>query len=205
MKRLAILGASGHGKVIADTAELCGWEKIAFFDDAFPRFDINGAWPILGSFKDLLQQLPSFDAVFVAIGNNRVRLAKLNELLANGADIATLIHPAACVSRYANIGVGSVILAGAVVNAYADINLGCILNTHCSVDHDCIVGRAVHISPGGHLAGAVVIGEASWVGIGACVRQLVVIGRDVMVGAGAAVVSDVPDDATFCGVPARLK
>ena len=205
MKRLAIVGASGHGKVVADTAELCGWEQIAFFDDAFPRSDINGAWPILGSFQDLLQQLPSFDAVFVAIGNNRVRLAKLSALLEKGADIATLIHPAACVSRYASIGLGSVILAGAVVNAYAEINLGCILNTHCSVDHDCVLDRAVHISPGGHLAGAVAVGEASWVGIGACVRQLVVIGRDVIVGAGAAVVCDVPDNATFCGVPAQLK
>lgn len=205
MKRLAIVGASGHGKVVADTAELCGWEQIAFFDDAFPHLEINGVWPVIGSFQDLLQQLSGFDAVFVAIGSNRVRLAKLSALLEKGADIATLIHPAACVSRYASIGLGSVILAGAVVNAYAEINLGCILNTHCSVDHDCVLGRAVHISPGGHLAGAVVIGEASWVGIGACVRQLVVIGRDVIVGAGAAVVCDVPDNVTFCGVPAQLK
>src|SRR5690606_24126355 len=36
MIRLAILGASGHGKVVADCAELCGWSVVEFFDDAWP-------------------------------------------------------------------------------------------------------------------------------------------------------------------------
>ena len=37
MNCLAILGASGHGKVVAEIAELQGWKKIVFFDDAFPK------------------------------------------------------------------------------------------------------------------------------------------------------------------------
>lgn len=36
MRKLAILGAGGHGKVVADTAECCGWEEVFFFDDAWP-------------------------------------------------------------------------------------------------------------------------------------------------------------------------
>ncbi|MNR34560.1 putative acetyltransferase EpsM [compost metagenome] len=114
-----------------------------------------------------------------------------------------LIHPAAVVSRYASVDLGSVIMAGVQVNAGAQIGLGCILNTGCSVDHDCQLASAVHISPGAHLAGSVQVDEESWVGIGACVRQLVRIGRRVVVGAGAAVVTDVADDVTVVGVPAR--
>ncbi|MDP3816910.1 acetyltransferase [Pseudomonas sp.] len=203
MKRLAILGASGHGKVVADTAECCGWQSVEFFDDAWPGLQINGAWSVVGDTAALMGRLADFDGVVVAIGNNRIRHAKLLELLAAGARLVTLAHPAATVSRYAAIGEGTVIFAGAVVNAEARIGLGAILNTGCSIDHDCVLGDAVHISPGARLAGGVQVGDLSWIGIGANVRQLIRIGPRVMVGAGSAVVSDIPNDVTVAGVPAK--
>jgi len=203
VKRLAILGASGHGKVVADTAECCGWQIIEFFDDAWPSLKKNGVWPVVGGTTDLIDQLADFDGVLVAIGNNSVRHDKLVKLRRGGARLATLIHPAASVSRYAAIGEGSVVFAGAVVNAGARINPGAILNTCCSIDHDCLLGDAVHISPGARLAGGVQVGDLSWIGIGASVRQLIRIGQRVMVGAGSAVVGDIPDDVTMAGVPAK--
>lgn len=204
MKRLAVLGASGHGKVVADTAECCGWQSVEFFDDAWPKLQANGAWTVAGDTTSLLTQLDQFEGVIVAIGNNRIRLAKLMELQTMGAFLATLLHPAATVSRYARIGTGSVVFAGAVVNADVRVGMGSILNTGCSIDHDCVLGDIVHICPGAHLAGGVRVGNQSWIGIGACVRQLICIGERVVVGAGAAVVADVPDDVTLCGVPAKI-
>jgi len=203
VRRLAILGASGHGKVVADTAGCCGWQSIEFFDDAWPRLGHNGVWPVTGNTTRLVERLADFDGVVVAIGNNSIRHAKLLELQAAGAPMATLVHPSASVSRYASIGDGSVILAGAVVNADASVGLGAILNTCCSIDHDCVLGEAVHISPGARLAGGVKVGSHSWVGIGASVRQMIHVGVRVMVGAGSAVVSDVPDGMTVAGVPAK--
>jgi sugar O-acyltransferase (sialic acid O-acetyltransferase NeuD family) len=203
MKKLAILGASGHGKVVADTAECCGWQSVEFFDDAWPELQINGAWSVVGDTAALMGRLADFDGVVVAIGNNRIRHAKLLELRAEGAHLVTLVHPAATVSRYAVIGDGTVVFAGAVVNAGARIGTAAILNTSCSIDHDCLLDDAVHISPGARLAGGVQVGDLSWVGIGASVRQLISIGQRVVVGAGSAVVSDIPDDVTVAGVPAQ--
>lgn len=203
MNRLAILGAGGHGKVVADTAECCGWQHVQFFDDAWPDLQENGVWPVVGDTAALMDRLADFDGVLVAIGNNRIRHAKLLELQAAGARLVRLIHPAATVSRYAAIGEGTVVFAGAVVNADARINLGGILNTGCSIDHDCVLGDAVHISPGARLAGGVQVGNLSWIGIGASVRQLIHIGPRVMVGAGSAVVCDIPNDVTVAGVPAK--
>jgi sugar O-acyltransferase (sialic acid O-acetyltransferase NeuD family) len=203
VRRLAILGASGHGKVVADTAECCGWQTIEFFDEAWPDLEHNGVWPVVGNMATLIEQLSGFEGVLVAIGDNRIRHAKLVELGATGARLATLIHPSASVSRYAAIGEGTVVFAGAVVNAYAYISRGVILNTGCSVDHDCVLGEAVHISPGARLAGGVQVGSQSWIGIGASVRQLICIGQRTTVGAGSAVVSDIPDDVIVAGVPAK--
>lgn len=202
MKCLAVLGASGHGKVVADVAESCGW-KVTFFDDAFPALRLNGVWAVEGDTADLLRKVERFDGAIVAIGHNRTRLEKLALLLNAGLKIETLIHPNASVSRHSVLGSGSVVFAGAVINAFARVGEGCILNTMCSVDHDCVLGDGVHMSPGAHLAGGVVVGKAAWVGIGASVRQLVRIGADSIVGAGAAVIADVVEGSTVVGVPAR--
>ena len=204
MRTLAILGASGHGKVVADCAELCGWQTISFFDDAWPSKHANGYWPIEGNSADLLRRVSEFDGVLVAIGNNAIREVKLLELQAAGALIPVLVHPAASVSRYSSIGNGSVVVAGAVINVDCRVGIGAIINTGSTVDHDCLLGDAVHVSPGAHLAGGVSVGDQSWVGIGSSVRQLVRIGSGVMVGAGAAVVADVLDGCTVAGVPARI-
>ena len=203
MKRLAILGASGHGKVVADTAECCGWQGIEFFDDAWPQVSSIGAWPVVGTTHDLLHRVQEFDGVLVAIGNNSVRRRKIDELKASGEQIPTMVHPYSVISRYAKIGAGTVVFASAVVNAYATVGEGAILNTGCSVDHDCTLGLCVHISPGARLAGSVNVGDGSWIGIGACVRQMLRIGSNVMVGAGAVVVCDISDNRTVAGVPAR--
>ncbi|MNF86143.1 putative acetyltransferase EpsM [compost metagenome] len=204
MNKLAVLGASGHGKVVADTALCCGWDMVEFFDDAWPSRLVNGSWPIVGDSQALQDRLGDYQGVIVAIGNNAVRHAKLKDLLVSHAPVVSLVHPRAEVSRFASIGVGSVVFAGAVVNVDVKTGVGAILNTGCSVDHDCVLADAVHISPGARLAGTVSVGEKSWIGIGASVRQMINVGCQVVVGAGAAVVNDVPDNVVVVGVPARV-
>lgn len=203
MKRLAILGASGHGKVVADAAELSGWDEVVFFDDAWPECASNSVWPVQGTTADLLVTLGTFAGVAIAIGNNVIRLEKLKLLREQGAALPTITHPRAVVSRYATIGEGSVICAGVVVNADACVGAGTILNTGCSIDHDCVLADAVHISPGACLAGGVQVGMCAWIGMGAVVRQLLSVGAYSVVGAGAAVVKDVPEHTTVIGVPAQ--
>lgn len=204
MKTLAILGASGHGKVVADVALAAGWISIVFFDDALPYRADNGHWPVVGNSTALLANLSQFDGVIVAIGNSSIRWQKQQELQAAGARMATVVHPKGFVSDYAKLGLGTVVMAGAVVNVDAIVGDSCIINTGASVDHDCTLADGVHISPGAHLSGNVTVGTCSWVGVGAAVRQGMYIGSNVMVGAGAVVVKPVPDGQTVFGNPARL-
>ncbi|MGQ4879919.1 acetyltransferase [Billgrantia sp. LNSP4103-1] len=202
-RRLAIFGASGHGKVVADIAIQSGWQELAFYDDAWPSRDSHEAWPILGTFAMLLHRLADFDGIVVAIGNNSVREAKLEVLLAQDAPIVTLIHPRATVSALAMLGVGSVVVAGGVINAFAKVGPGCIVNSNATVGHDCRLGSCVHVAPGANVAGGVTIGRLSWIGAGAVVRQGVALGSAVEVGVGAAVVRNIDDRLVVAGVPAR--
>ncbi len=204
MKSLAILGASGHGKVVAEVALASGWNDVSFYDDAWPERCRLGKWPVLGDTAALLDSRDRFDGVIVAIGRNPVRMEKIGLVQEAGGLIATIVHPSAVISATARLGEGTVAMAGVVVNADAVIGRGSILNTSCSVDHDCVVGEGVHISPGVHLAGDVHVNDLSWIGIGASIRQGVTIGRAVQVGAGAAVVNDIADNLTVVGVPAKI-
>lgn len=204
MKQLAILGASGHGKVVAEAALVGGWDGVEFYDDAWPDKRRLGKWVVSGDTAALLKALGRFDGVIVAIGGNAIRMDKVALLHEAGGRLATVVHPAATISASALLGEGTVVMAGVVVNADAMIGRGSILNTSCSIDHDCVLGDGVHISPGAHLAGDVRVGKLSWVGIGASVRQGVTIGCAALVGAGAAVVHDIADNLTVVGVPAKV-
>jgi sugar O-acyltransferase (sialic acid O-acetyltransferase NeuD family) len=202
MKKLAIYGAGGHGRVVADTANILGWKEIIFYDEAWPKYQKNNIWPVVGNYKNLLIDLPQFDGVVVALGDCLVRLEKTRTLLQANAPVISLVHPMAYVSKNAILGLGSVVFAGSVVNIAATVGEACIINTGSTVDHDCILGAGVHVCPGAHLSGGVEVGEASWIGVGSCVRQSIKIGAKTMIGAGSVIVEDVPSEVTMIGIAA---
>lgn len=188
MKQLAILGASGHGKVVAEAALRSGWGGVEFYDDAWPEKRKAGKWVVSGDTAALLKALSRFDGVIVAIDGNAIRMEKIALLQEAGARMATIVHPSAMVSDSVLLGVGTVVMAGAVVNADSVVGVGVILNTSCSVDHEGVLGDGVYIGPGAHLADSVHVGDLSWVGIGAAVGQGARIERGTVVGVGEAVV-----------------
>lgn len=202
MTRLALFGAGGHGKVVADAALAAGWDDIVFFDDAWPNLESNGHWPVIGNFDALISSAHLFESVHVSIGNCAVRWRKQKELQAAKMALATVIHPRACISQFAQVGVGSVVMAGAVVNVDTVIGEACIINTGATVDHDCHLAAGVHVCPGAHLSGNVTVGARSWIGVGSVVRQGLSVGAETMVGAGAIVVKAVSDGLTVIGCPA---
>ena len=187
MKALTIIGAGGHGKVVAETAEAVGYTDIAFVDQAWPERQTNGHWRIVGDSPPHNGDAQSF----CAIGANSVRVQIFERF--SLWDSPALCHPFAFVSPTARIGAGSFTAAGTVVNADAKVGRGVILNTNCTVEHDCVLDDFVHMSPGSHLAGGVVIGARSWIGIGAVVREGVRIGSDVVVAINFAAVPEVAE------------
>lgn len=201
--RLAILGASGHGKVVADAALASKvWNEVVFYDDAYPGISSVGPWPVVGDTDDLVKQQSLYSGAIIAIGNNELRLSKLQYLQHHRCPIVSVIHPKAIVSPYASIGDGTAVLAGAVVNPFSQIGRACIVNSNAIVEHDCVLGDGVHLSPGSALAGNVKIGRRSWIGIATSVRQQISIGDDIIVGAGSTVVKDLFETGTYIGVPA---
>lgn len=201
-KRLGVIGAGGHGKVVADVAERAGWADVVFFDVRFASAGSEHAhWSLVAAPENAPAH--NCDGYFVAIGNSQTRQQWCEWLLDKGLPLVSLVDPAAVVSDYAIIEPGALIVAGAVVNVDSHISQGVIVNTRASVDHDCHIGAYSHICPAAALAGSVKVGAHSWLGIGSQVKQGICIGDDVIVGAGATVVTDISDNLTVVGTPAR--
>lgn len=198
-KKLVIIGASGHGKVIADIAKKNGYTTIVFLDDDSSKEECAG-YKVVGTTKNLLFY-KDYDFI-IGIGNANIRKRIQTELSANDFHIITLIHPNAVVADDVRIGEGTVIAAGAVVNPCVTIGKGCIINTGASVDHDDVIEDFVHISVGSHLAGTVTVGEGTMIGVGAVVINNTNICAECMIGAGAVVVEDIRESGTYVGVPA---
>lgn len=201
MKELVIIGAGGHGRVIADIAQKLGaYERISFLDDGEAKESMG--LPVVGKVAEMDKYAKQAD-MFVAIGNSKARGEFIERLLAMGANVPVLVHPSAIIGACVEVGAGTAIMAGAVINPCSKLGKGVILNTCSSVDHDCIIGNYCHIAVGVHVAGTVTLGEKVWLGVGATIKNNVNICADCMIGAGAVVVKDIMESGTYIGVPAK--
>lgn len=199
MNRLVIIGAGGHGKVVADNALKNGYTEICFVDDhasgSCMGLPILGTSAVLGALND-----GRTDFV-IGIGSNPVRkhIAERYAL-----PWITLIHPSAQIAADAQLGPGTVVMAGAVVNPSARAGAHGIINTGAIVEHDNVLGDYVHISPRAALGGTVRIGALTHVGIGAVVRNNIEICSGCTVGAGAVVVKNINQSGVYAGIPAGM-
>ena len=199
---LLIIGASGHGKVIADIAiKMNRWQSIAFLDDD-ESIKTSMGLEVIGKTADAFTYKDEAD-FFVAIGSNATREKIQEKLIDEGMSVVSLIHPAAVIGTDVEVGFGTAVMAGVVINSSTRIGRGCIINTSCSLDHDNVIEDYVHISPGVSLAGTVRVGKGSWLGIGSVVSNNVKICRGCKVGAGALAVKDITEPGTYVGVPVR--
>lgn len=203
---LLVVGAGGHGRVVADAALATErWEEVAFVDDGVERGQRVLGLPVLGALDSLPALRHEYSAVVVAIGAASERLRLLDHCRSLGFELPVVAHPSASVSLFASLKEGCVVCAQAAVSAGAVLGMGCIVNTAASVDHDCQLESGVHVCPGARLAGDVRVGSGTWIGIGSCVRQGIVIGGGSIIAAGAVVIANVASGVTVMGNPAREK
>ena len=192
MKKIVILGASGHAHVIADIIKAERNQLVAFLDDDSKQTDC------VGPISDYIKYL---DCEFIiGIGNADVR-EKLSKLPLKWH---TAIHPSAIISDSASIAEGTVVMPNAVINARSKVGKHCIINTGAIVEHDNSIGDYSHISVGVKLGGTVSIGKKCWIGIGSNVKNNLKICDNVFIGAGATVINNIECTGIYVGVPAAL-
>ena len=203
-KKIILVGYSGHGLVVADTAFENNLNVIGYTEKS-----INEINPFkleyLGDESSSDFKGWDLDVAFIlGIGDNILREKIYNHVLSNGKKIISLINSMSSISSFAEIGDAVFINRNVSINAFAKIGSNVILNTGCIIEHECMIGDSVHIAPGAVLAGNVKVGSGSFIGANSVIKQGVEIGKNVFVGAGTVVLNDIPDEKKIVGNPSRF-
>jgi sugar O-acyltransferase (sialic acid O-acetyltransferase NeuD family) len=203
---IVLVGGGGHCAVVLDAIRASGCYVVTAILDKNPGVDRVLDVPVRGNDNELAtlaaEGIHSFIVTLGSTGDSSER-RRLHALgVQHGLVPATVIHPAACVSKRADIGAGVYLGALAHVGPRTVIGDGAIVNTHATVDHDCIVGQFAHLAPGCVLSGSVRIGDGAHVGPGAVLVNSVIVGARAIVGAGSVVTRDVQEQAVVWGNPA---
>ena len=206
-KKLILVGGGGHCKSVIDVAESAGFQIQGILD--IPE---NVGKKVLDySIIGTDDQIPDYvkDAVFlVTVGHIKdatLRIKLHQKIVDAGGTLATIVASTAHVSKYAQIGEGSVIMHQAVVNADAIIGRGCIINTFANIEHDSKIGDYCHISTGAMINGNCVVGKETFFGSQSVMVNGIEITSGCVIGAGSLVRKNATQKGVYSGNPATLK
>lgn len=209
MKRpLILIGGGGHCKSVIEVAESTGYEIKGILDmpDEVGKEVLPGH-KVIGIDDEIPQYVEECDFIITVgfIKNPALRIKLYNKVKAAGGRLATIIASTAHVSKYAELGEGTVIMHHAFVNAGAKIGDNCIINTFVNIEHDAEVGNQCHISTGTMVNGECKIGENCFIGSQSVCANCIEIASDIIVGAGSVVSKSIRVKGIYAGNPAILK
>mgnify|MGYP000309670593 FL=1 len=209
MKRpLILIGGGGHCKSVIEVAESAGYEIKGILDmpDEVGKEVLPGH-KVIGTDDEIPQYVEECDFIITVgfIKNPALRIKLYNKVKAAGGRLATIIASTAHVSKYAELGEGTVIMHQAFVNAGAKIGDNCIINTFVNIEHDAEVGNQCHISTGTMVNGECKIGENCFIGSQSVCANCIEIASDIIVGAGSVVRKSIRVKGIYAGNPAILK
>lgn len=209
MKRpLILIGGGGHCKSVIEVAESAGYEIKGILDmpDEVGKEVLPGH-KVIGTDDEIPQYVEKCDFIITVgfIKNPALRIKLYNKVKAAGGRLATIIASTAHVSKYAELGEGTVIMHQAFVNAGAKIGDNCIINTFVNIEHDAEVGNQCHISTGTMVNGECKIGENCFIGSQSVCANCIEIDSDIIVGAGSVVCKSIRVKGIYAGNPAILK
>lgn len=203
MLKTIITGYSGHAFVVAEAA-LSSGIRIKYYSEkekaTLNPYDLE----YLGYDGD--DNFKGWNGVYqfiLGVGDNFTRQKIAERIWKFNKKILTIIHPSSSIAKNTEIGEGIFVARNSSINPLAVIGNFSIINTSCVIEHECIIGKAVHIAPGAILAGNVKVGDRSLIGANAVVKQGVTIGEDVLIGAGAVVIRDILNGEKVVGNPGR--
>lgn len=203
--KLFIIGAGGQSRVILDCAKILKYNVFGIIDinlkSSNKKEKINGikVYP-----KNYIKSIKKNDAIFLAIGDNKLREKYFNKFKKK-YKLVNLVHPRSIISKQIQIGKGNYIGPGVIINSNVKIFNNTIINTGVVIEHECVIEDNSHIGPGVKLGGRCYVGKNVFIGIGSIIIDKIKIGEHTIVGAASLVLKNLLKKKIYYGIPAKIK
>jgi sugar O-acyltransferase (sialic acid O-acetyltransferase NeuD family) len=202
---IVLIGGGGHCKSCIEVLEISGYTIAGILEKESSTKRILNI-PVIGN-DDLISELILKNHFFlITIGqikNPGPRVQLYEKIKSQSGKLATVISSSSSVSKYAQVGEGSIIMQQAIVNAGASVGKNCIINNKALIEHNCTISDHTHVSTGAVINGGCVVGKRTFIGSNSVVAQGVRIADDVVIGAGSVVVKNIEEQGTYAGNPAK--
>lgn len=205
MNPLILIGGGGHCKSVIDVAESAGYKIYGILDNTKKKGEYVLAYPIIGTDDDIPSLVNCGDFVITVghIKSDTIRRKIADKVYAARGRFATIIASDACVSKYATIEEGTVIMHKAVVNAEAKIGRHCIINTMVNIEHDVRIGNFCHISTGSMINGETIVGDDVFVGSNSEIHNCKAISSNIVIAAGSVIYKNLDKEGIYAGNPIK--
>lgn len=206
-KNIILIGGGGHCKSVIDVVESVGYNILGIFDVPEEVGNRVLSYNVIGTDDDIPRYADKAEFVITIgfIKTPAVRIRIYDKIKEAGGKLATLVASTAYVSKYADVGEGTVVMHHAMVNAGAQIGINCIINTFCNIEHDAVIGNQCHISTGTMVNGDCKVGDRVFVGSQSVMANGASIEDDIIVGAGSFIRKSLKEKGIYSGNPAILK
>jgi sugar O-acyltransferase (sialic acid O-acetyltransferase NeuD family) len=200
---LILIGGGGHCKSCIDVIESTGlYEILGILDkkENIGKKILN--YNVIGTDEDIESFVKEGVSFLITIGqiknlNSRKEIfLKLKNL---NAKLPVIISNFAIVSKYSEIGDGSIIMHHAIVNAGAKVGKNCIINSKSLIEHDANIMDYSHISTSSIINGGVTVGEGCFIGSNSTIRESIEIGSGSIIGAGSFIRKNVKSNQIVYG------
>ena len=206
-KSLVLLGAGGHCMSCIDVIEsVSEWRIEGILDRQTSEQSFVLDYPIIGTDDDISKYIRQGVTFLITVGqikSSAIRKRLFDRLKSESAKFATIISSKACLSKYAEVGAGSIVHHFSSINSGARVGENCIINTLTNIEHEVRIGDHTHISTGVMVNGAVSIGNNCFVGSGTVIANGVSIADNVIIGAQSLVLSDISEAGVHIGSPCK--
>lgn len=210
IKKILLFGA-GEGSqellrvVIEDINKVsCSWEVIGFIDkDLSKKGTIISGYPVIGS---KYNNAP--DNIFGICGvmNNEIRKKIINEeIIENGFNLATLIHPSVIKTSDFIPSPGLIVYPGSQISYNVRLGKGIYVNYNSVLGHDLIVGDYTFIGPSVTIPGGCKIGKLCTIGAGANLLHGISIGDRSTIGIGTTLFKDIGENKLVMDLPRHIE
>ena len=206
MKPLIFIGGGGHCKSVMEAAESAGFSILGVLDMPENVGKNILSTKIIGTDDEISMYVDKAEFVITVgfIKNPTIRIKLYDKVKEVGGKLATVIASTAHVSKYAELGEGTVVLHQAFVNADAKVGCNVILNNFVNIEHDAEIGDQCHISTGAMVNGECKVGKNCFIGSQSVLANCITVGDDIIVGAGSFVRKSIMEKGIYSGNPALL-